>query len=77
MQTLILKARHYNANKKGSDEYGTIAQFGDAVEDKADPALAAVRSHEVHAAVVAAHVARATLVYICERREAGEGVEDR
>lgn len=38
--------------------------FGDAVEDEANPALTAVRSHKVHAAMVTAQITCTTLIYI-------------
>lgn len=52
-----------------NDKDGTFTLFGDAVEDVANPALAAVRPHEVHTAMVTTHITCATLIDIYRRRE--------
>lgn len=50
------------------DLYCTFTQFGDTVEDVADPALTAVRAHQVDTTMAGAHVACTTLVHICNTK---------
>lgn len=53
-----------------SDEHCTFTQLCDAVEDEAASALTAVGSHKVHTAVITAHVACTTFIYVYRQRQA-------
>lgn len=46
----------------------TFTQFGDTVEDEAKFAFTAEGAHQVDTSMVATHIARATLVYICDTK---------